>query len=100
MKSQLSLNELLSSLIAAHQQADEQNQGGAEKSCPVCGMTMEMFRKNALLGCPKDYEIFEQNLQPIIAAVLSVIVVGETFNLDFYIGGVMVLAGVFITQKS
>jgi len=66
IKSQLSLNELLGSLIAAHQQADEQGLGGAEKSCPVCGMTMEIFRKQALLGCPKDYEIFEQNLRLII----------------------------------
>ncbi|MGB8226558.1 MAG: UvrB/UvrC motif-containing protein [Sedimentisphaerales bacterium] len=66
IKSQLSLNELLGSLIAAHQQPDEQGQGEAEKSCPVCGMTMEIFRKQALLGCPKDYEIFERNLQVII----------------------------------
>jgi protein arginine kinase activator len=27
---------------------------------------MEIFRKQALLGCPKDYEIFERNLQVII----------------------------------
>ena len=66
IKSQLSLNELLGSLIAVHQQADEQGQSEAEKICPVCGMTMEIFRKQALLGCPKDYEIFERNLQVII----------------------------------
>jgi protein arginine kinase activator len=66
IKSQLSLNELLGSLIAVHQQADEQGQSEAEKICPVCGMTMEIFRKQALLGCPKDYEIFEQNLLALI----------------------------------
>ncbi|OHB57262.1 MAG: hypothetical protein A2173_02790 [Planctomycetes bacterium RBG_13_44_8b] len=66
IKSQLSLNELLSSLIAAHQQADERQTDAVEKSCPVCGMTLEMFRKNALLGCPKDYEIFDKSLQAII----------------------------------
>ncbi len=66
IKSQLSLNELLSSLIAAHQQADEQETDAIEKSCPVCGMTLEMFRKNALLGCPKDYEVFGKSLQMII----------------------------------
>jgi protein arginine kinase activator len=65
-KSQLSLNELLSSLIAAHQQTDEQVGAESRTGCPVCGMTMEMFSKHALLGCPKDYEIFEQSLQPII----------------------------------
>ena len=66
IKNQLSLNELLGSLIAAHQQADEEGRDITEKSCPVCGMTMEMFRKQALLGCPKDYEIFENILLPII----------------------------------
>jgi protein arginine kinase activator len=67
IKNQLSLNELLSSLIAAHQQTDET--AGSEKShrtCPDCGITMEQFRKQALLGCPKDYEVFESDLKEII----------------------------------
>jgi protein arginine kinase activator len=67
IKSQLSLNELLSSLIAAHQQTDETS--GSEKlhkACPECGITMEQFRKQALLGCPKDYNVFESDLQEII----------------------------------
>ena len=65
IKSQLSLNELLSSLIAAHQQTtDGQDIGGeAEKSCPVCGITMDMFRKQAVLGCPNDYEVFGKTLE-------------------------------------
>ncbi len=66
IKSQLSLNELLSSLIAAHQQADEQGEAEGRISCPVCGMTMEKFAKQALLGCPKDYEVFEKSLSAII----------------------------------
>lgn len=66
VKNQLSLNELLSSLIAAHQEADEQSETEGEASCPVCGITMEKFRKQALLGCPKDYEVFEKSLRPII----------------------------------
>lgn len=66
IKNQLSLNELLGSLIAAQQQTDEQSGLRTDKSCPVCGMTMEKFGKQALLGCPKDYEIFESTLMPII----------------------------------
>jgi protein arginine kinase activator len=66
IKNQLSLNELLSSLIAAHQESDEQNGTESQISCPVCGITMEMFRKQALLGCPKDYEVFEKSLRLII----------------------------------
>jgi len=66
IKSQLSLNELLSSLIAAHQQTDGQVAGEAEKSCPVCGITMDMFRKQAVLGCPNDYEVFGKTLEQLI----------------------------------
>jgi protein arginine kinase activator len=66
IKSQLSLNELLSSLIAAHQQTDEQGLAEAEKSCSVCGMTMDMFRKQAVLGCPNDYEVFGKTLEQLI----------------------------------
>lgn len=67
VKSQLSLNELLSSLIAAHQQTDEGSDAeDALRACPECGITMEQFRKQALLGCPKDYEVFENDLQEII----------------------------------
>lgn len=42
--------------------------------------------------------IFE-NIQLVIAALFSVWLVGETFGLDFYIGGAMVIAGVFLTQR-
>ena len=64
IKSQLSLNELLSSLIAAHHQTDETSDSG--KACPECGITMEQFRKQAVLGCPKDYDVFENDLKEVI----------------------------------
>jgi protein arginine kinase activator len=66
IKSQLSLNELLSSLIAAHQQTDEQDVNEIKKSCPICGITMDMFRKQAVLGCPNDYEVFGKTLDQLI----------------------------------
>lgn len=67
IKSQLSLNELLSSLIAAHQQTGETPaQEKIGKVCSDCGMTMEEFRKQALLGCPDDYSVFESDLRDII----------------------------------
>lgn len=40
-----------------------------------------------------------QNLQPIIAALLSVLLVGETLGASFYIGGALVIAGVLLTQR-
>ena len=40
-----------------------------------------------------------QNLQPIFAAILSMIVVSETFGFDFYLGGALVIGGVLLTQR-
>ncbi len=40
-----------------------------------------------------------QNLQPIIATVLSVLFFGEVLGWEFYVGGAMVIAGVVITQR-
>ncbi len=69
VKSQIPLNELLSSLLAV-QPSDEELFGPAEKgasiSCPHCGFTLEKFRKEAVLGCPYDYEIFEKPLRRLI----------------------------------
>jgi len=67
VKSQMSINELLSNLLAS-QPEDDQMLGPAQKSlaCPNCGFTLEQFRKEAVLGCPYDYEIFEKSLMPLI----------------------------------
>jgi drug/metabolite transporter (DMT)-like permease len=40
-----------------------------------------------------------QNLQPVFATILSVIMVSESFGLDFYLGGAMVIGGVLLTQR-
>ncbi len=68
VKSQIPINELLSSLLAV-QPTDEELFGTSEQdlSCPHCGFTLEQFRKEAVLGCPYDYVVFEKALAPLIA---------------------------------
>lgn len=67
VNSQIPINELLSSLLAS-QPYDEETGGIEEKQlvCPRCGFTLEQFRKEAVLGCPDDYEVFEKALSPLI----------------------------------
>ncbi|TFG45165.1 MAG: hypothetical protein E4H40_08595, partial [Candidatus Brocadiia bacterium] len=67
IKSQIPINELLSSLLGA-QPNDEDVFGEAEnqQKCPRCGFTLEKFRKEAVLGCPDDYELFEESLSLLI----------------------------------
>ena len=36
------------------------------KTCSECGMTLERFMKKGKFGCPKDYEIFAEELKPIM----------------------------------
>jgi protein arginine kinase activator len=66
-KSQMSVNELLSNLLAA-QPSDEELFGSAEleTACPICGFTLSQFRKHCVLGCPHDYVVFERALVPLI----------------------------------
>ena len=39
------------------------------KSCPDCGMTISDYKKEALLGCPKCYEAFSNELEGVIKRV-------------------------------
>ena len=67
IKSQIPINELLSSLLSV-QPTDDEMLGPSERelSCPHCGFTLEQFTKDAVLGCPYDYEVFEKALLPLI----------------------------------
>jgi len=65
VKSQIPLNELLSTLLAAQEQGSTE-ESVADKTCPQCGMTLEGFQKESLLGCPYDYDVFDKTLQMII----------------------------------
>jgi len=70
VKNQIPLNELLSTLLAVQAQhypgsgSDDMIVDDAE--CPHCGMTLKRFRKELLLGCGADYEVFDKALRPII----------------------------------
>ena len=67
VKSHIPINELLSNLLAV-QPTDEEISGalGQEPSCPNCGFTLSQFRKDGVLGCPNDYEVFEKSLLQLI----------------------------------
>jgi len=67
VKSHIPINELLSSLLAV-QPSDDELADPTERhaSCPVCGFTLEQFRKEGVLGCPNDYEVFAGSLKPLI----------------------------------
>ena len=67
VKSHIPINELLSGLLSV-QPTDEEIAGPSLEhlSCPNCGFTLAQFRKEGVLGCPYDYEVFESALRPLI----------------------------------
>ena len=67
VKSHIPINELLSNLLAV-QPSDDELSGSSEQSlaCPNCGFTLAQFRKEGVLGCPGDYEVFEKTLLSLI----------------------------------
>ncbi|MGB2863089.1 MAG: UvrB/UvrC motif-containing protein [Sedimentisphaerales bacterium] len=67
VKSHIPINELLSNLLAV-QPSDDELSGPSEQklACPNCGFTLAQFRKEGVLGCPSDYEVFEKTLLSLI----------------------------------
>jgi len=69
VKSQIPLNELLSTLLAAQSEphsGEAAPEAPADTSCPACGMTLKKFVQKSQLGCPHDYEAFGEPLQSVI----------------------------------
>jgi protein arginine kinase activator len=40
-----------------------------ETRCPKCGMTYPEFRSGGRLGCPHDYEVFQEGIQSVLRQV-------------------------------
>ena len=47
---------------------DETAEVGAQ-ACPHCGITFKQFRSQGRLGCPRDYEVFHDELLPLLESI-------------------------------
>jgi protein arginine kinase activator len=56
------INELLSQFLKTHAQVAD----APTTRCPDCGMSWQEFKDTGLLGCPKDYEFFLNQLNGVI----------------------------------
>ncbi len=59
------LGDLLSGFVAKARSAEST----VEKACEVCGMTYRGFRAKGRLGCPHCYELFEEELTPLLEKI-------------------------------
>jgi protein arginine kinase activator len=39
------------------------------RECPACGIDYLEFRQSMKLGCPRDYEVFDKALEPILEKI-------------------------------
>jgi protein arginine kinase activator len=37
--------------------------------CPTCGISFAEFREKGRLGCPNDYEVFREHLEPLLEKI-------------------------------
>jgi protein arginine kinase activator len=64
---ELNLPAILQTLIGHHigQYTDEM----ARLTCPACGIKYMEFRAEGRLGCPHDYEVFRNGLEPLLQRI-------------------------------
>jgi protein arginine kinase activator len=46
-----------------------ERKAASDLRCPECGISFEEFRAKGRLGCPKDYEVFEAELAPLLEKI-------------------------------
>ncbi len=64
--SDLAVGELAKKLITAAPGAPREPSPADKQSCPLCQITFLEFRNSGRLGCPHDYEVFRDELMPLL----------------------------------
>jgi len=54
---------------AAGDEDEESSTSQSAQACPECGITFKQFRSQGRLGCPHDYEVFRQELLPLLESI-------------------------------
>ena len=65
MQSAMGLTDFLFSVESQRKQVAP----GEDRACPSCGMKRSDFRKGSLFGCARCYEVFAEDLQPLLDAI-------------------------------
>jgi protein arginine kinase activator len=60
------MSELAKTLIGGATEAVQEPTPLDQQSCPVCQISFGEFRSTGRLGCPHDYEIFRDELMPLL----------------------------------
>lgn len=67
LKSQVSLADFLAGLIKTP--ATKEMKKLAQLNCPNCGITYLEFQSKGRFGCPRDYEVFSELVEPLLEKI-------------------------------
>jgi protein arginine kinase activator len=63
---QPAMSELAKKLIVSGQGSAREPSAADKQVCPVCQISFLEFRNSGRLGCPYDYEVFRDELMPLL----------------------------------
>lgn len=63
------IGDLAKKLIEKQPGAKIESSAADKQVCPVCQLTFLEFRNSGRLGCPYDYEIFRDELMPLLESI-------------------------------
>jgi len=66
-KQEINLPAILQTLIGQH--IGQLNDELARLTCPACGIKYMEFRAEGRLGCPHDYTVFREGLEPLLQRI-------------------------------
>ncbi|MCI0681745.1 MAG: UvrB/UvrC motif-containing protein [Gemmataceae bacterium] len=64
---ELNLSVILQTMIGQHVGATTDEL--ARLTCPACGIKYMEFKAEGRLGCPKDYQVFQKALEPLLQRI-------------------------------
>ena len=64
-----SIGELATKLAASPPGAMREASAADKQVCPMCQITFLEFRNSGRLGCPYDYEVFRDELMPLLESI-------------------------------
>lgn len=67
--SQENLAEQVKQKVSSLQQTTRELMELEMRTCPICGTSLQDFRKTGRLGCPNDYGFFREQLEPLLMGI-------------------------------
>lgn len=62
----IAMGKLAEGLIKGSAMGGRETTAVDKKTCPLCQITFYEFRNSGRLGCPHDYEVFHDELMPLL----------------------------------